>query len=588
MDDLRAGRGEAWDHDAGPPRNRRWARLFAETPDYRGLGGAFTTPEGAAFERFRWQFGPVFYRGRLGDRQARVLVIGQDAGSDEALAHRAFVGESGSRVQHLLTHLGITRSYLFLNTFVYSITGQFGGLLQDLALDPDSPIARHRTRLLDYAAERNDLRLVIAVGRAARESVLAWNRSRGGSGDAAGGKLHLLDAAAIGPNVRCLDVMHPGAGAQGASSEVAASFAAAARRVLGWVRDTPAWLPADPGASRGSASGFRYERAPIPLRDLPFGLPWRLGAGGTGTTRRDEGRSIELEPGVRQAGEPSYPAEASGGSRDGYDDEPGDLPWEPPRGILEFDRGPGAAMARLLVGGAPGLAWPDFAALGVPGAATFGGGPLYRGRFAGVRVLVLSDQAGHDDLVWGRAFTGEAGQRLQGLLAALGITRSYLVLRTLPVDTAGLPAGKVWALADRPDVVAIHRAVAGRVLDDNPVAAIVTVGPHAERIAGRLDLDSQPVVSLPAWSASGARAAWVAGHARLRGLGLTVDQPPTVASWDGERAQIPRLDMPFGVPRWQGTSGDRVVRSKRVPGADPPPEPAYKVWAPRWVDALDP
>ena len=78
------------------------------------------------------------------------------------------------------------------------------------------------------------------------------------------------------------------------------------------------------------------------------------------------------------------------------------------------------------------------------------------------------------------------------------------------------------------------------------------------------------------------------GHARLRGLGLTVDQPPTGASWDGERAQIPRLDLPFGVPRWQGTSGDRVVRSKRVPGADPPPEPAYKVWAPRWVDALDP
>ena len=191
------------------------------------------------------------------------------------------------------------------------------------------------------------------------------------------------------------------------------------------------------------------------------------------------------------------------------------------------------------MGGAPGLAWPDFAALGVPGAASFGGGPLYRGRFTGVRVLVLADQAGHDDLMWGRAFTGEAGQRLQGLLAGLGITRSYLVLRTLPVDTAGLPAGKVWALADRPDVVAIHRAVAGRALDDNPVAAVVTVGPHAERIAGRLDLDGQPVVSLPAWSAPGARAAWVAGHARLRSLGLTVDQPPTGVSWDGERGTDP-------------------------------------------------
>jgi uracil-DNA glycosylase len=580
-------RGDPWEHDAGPPRNRRWARLFAETPDYRALGTA-TGADGAPFERFRWQFGPVFYRGRLGDRQARVLVIGQDAGSDEALAHRAFVGESGCRVQHLLTHLGITRSYLFLNTFVYSITGQFGGVIEDLALEPDSPIAQHRHRLLEYAAERNDLRLIIAVGRAARESVLAWNRARGGSGDAAGGNLHLLDATAIGANVRCVDVMHPGAGAQGASTEVAASFTAAAHRILGWARDTPAWLPTDTGASRGSASGFRYDRAPIPWRDLPFGVPQRLGAGGTGTTRRDEGRSIELEPGVRQAGEPTYPAEPPGGGRDGYDDEPGDLPWEPPRGVIEFDGGPSPAMARLLVGRAPGLAWPDFAALGVPGAAVYGGGQLYRGRFGGVRVLVLADQAGHDDLAWGRAFTGEAGQRFQGLLAAAGITRSYLVVRTLPVDTAGLSAGKVWALADRPDVVAVHRAVAGRVLDDNQVAVVVTVGPHAERIVGRLDLDGQPVVSLPPWSASGARAAWVAGLARLRALGLTVDQPPTGGTWDGERAQIPRRDLPFGAPRWQGTSGDRVVRSKRVAGADPPPDPAYKVWAPRWVDALDP
>ncbi len=326
----------------------------------------------------------------------------------------------------------------------------------------------------------------------------------------------------------------------------------------------------------------------MPLRDLPFGTAWRLGSGGTGTTRRDDGRSIEIEPGVRQTGDPTYPAEPAGGSREGYDDDVDELPWEPPRAVIEFDRGPDAAMARLLVGGSAGLAWPDFAALGVPGAATYGGGPLYRGRFTGVRLLVLADQAGHDDLAWGRAFAGEAGQRFQGLLAALGITRSYLVLRTLPIDTAGLSAGKVWALADRPDVVALHRAVSGRVLDDNPVAAVVTVGPHAERVAGRLDLDSQPVVSLPPWSATGARDDWARAHARLRALGIPIDQPPTAATWDGERAQIPRADLPFGFPRWQGSSGDRVVRSKRVAGADPPEEPAYKVWAPRWVDALDP
>jgi uracil-DNA glycosylase len=617
MEDLRARRGEAWEHDPGPPRNRRWARLFAEAPDHRALGAALhggdSDDRNTPRERFRWHFGPVFYRGRLGDDRVKVLVVGQDGGSDEALAHRSFVGESGTRVQHLLAHLGITRSYLFLNTFVYSIVGQFGGALEHLALDPVSPLTRHRHRILDYAAARNDLRLVVTVGRAARESVLAWNRWRGGSGDARTGELHLLDGRALGPHVRLVDVVHPGAAAQGAEAlaDVSASFAAAADRVLGWVAEDPAWLPVDPDGRRGDVGTFAYDRAPIPLRDLPFGTTRRLGSGGTVTQRGDGGRSIEIGPpappgpapgptagpgaqtsavpasdpaaGAAPA-RPTFPAEPAGGT-EGYDAALDDLPWEPPRSVLEYDRGPGTSMARLLVGAAAARPWPDFAALGVPGAAGYGTGPVYRGRFGGVRLLVLADQDGHDDLLWGRAFTGEAGQRFQGLLAALGITRSYLVLRPLPVDTAGLAAATVRALADRPDVAALLAEVADRVLDDNPVAAVVTVGPHAERIAGRFVLDGRPVVALPGWSAPGALEAWVAGHARLRSLGIPGDRPPTDGAWAGERAQIPRADLPFGLPRWQGTSGDRVVRATPRIGPGTPPEPAYKVWAPRWLDS---
>lgn len=57
-----AGRGNPWDYDPGPPGNRSWARLFAQTPNYRGLGTAVLGREG-----FRWHFGPLFYRGRLGE-----------------------------------------------------------------------------------------------------------------------------------------------------------------------------------------------------------------------------------------------------------------------------------------------------------------------------------------------------------------------------------------------------------------------------------------------------------------------------------------------------------------------------------------
>ena len=218
----------------------------------------------------------------------------------------------------------------------------------------------------------------------------------------------------------------------------------------------------------------------------------------------------------------------------------------------------------------------------MPGAPTYGAGPRYRGRFSGVRLLVLADQDGHDDLVWGRAFTGEAGQRFQGLLAALGITRSYLVLRTLPVDTAGLPDGKVWALADRPDVVALLAAVADRVLDDNPVAAVVTVGPHAERIAGRFELDGQPVVALPRGRRR-AHAPRVAGHARLRSLGIPIDQSPTRTA--GRRAGADPPGGPsFGLPRWQGTSGDRAVWSTPPQAGPEAARAGLQGAAPRWLD----
>jgi hypothetical protein len=91
------GRGVPWEHDAGPPRNRSWGRLFAETPNYRGLGHAVTNRNA-----FRWHFGPMFYRGRLGDRQVKVLIVGQEGAQDESLSHRSFTGGTGGRMQHLL------------------------------------------------------------------------------------------------------------------------------------------------------------------------------------------------------------------------------------------------------------------------------------------------------------------------------------------------------------------------------------------------------------------------------------------------------------------------------------------------------
>jgi uracil-DNA glycosylase len=75
---------------------------------------------------FRTEWGPVFHRGRL-DGSARLLIIGQDPAQHETIARRTLVGGAGHRVQGFLHKLGLTRSYVMLNTFVYSVFGQGGG-----------------------------------------------------------------------------------------------------------------------------------------------------------------------------------------------------------------------------------------------------------------------------------------------------------------------------------------------------------------------------------------------------------------------------------------------------------------------------
>ena len=75
---------------------------------------------------FRTEWGPVFHRGRL-DGSARLLVIGQDPAQHEIIVRRNLVGGAGHRIQGFMAKLGLTRNYVMVNTFVYSVFGQGGG-----------------------------------------------------------------------------------------------------------------------------------------------------------------------------------------------------------------------------------------------------------------------------------------------------------------------------------------------------------------------------------------------------------------------------------------------------------------------------
>lgn len=123
-------------------------------------------------EDFRVEWGPVFHRGRL-DGTARVLVIGQDPATHETITRRILVGEAGQRVQGLLSKLGITTSYVMVNTYLYSVFGQAAGYRHV----KDRAIAAYRHRWLDALLLGTDVTAVIALGTLAQRSFRVWAES---------------------------------------------------------------------------------------------------------------------------------------------------------------------------------------------------------------------------------------------------------------------------------------------------------------------------------------------------------------------------------------------------------------------------
>lgn len=157
------------DHDfeIGYPRD------FA--PLLRTYPGAETYPPAD----FRVEWGPIFHRGRL-DGTARVLVLGQDPAAHESVARRILVGEAGQRVQGLLGKLGIDRSYVMVNTFLYSVYGQGGGERHKKNED----IAAYRHRWLDKLAG-DGVQAIIALGGLAKVAYEQWRETASGAANTA-------------------------------------------------------------------------------------------------------------------------------------------------------------------------------------------------------------------------------------------------------------------------------------------------------------------------------------------------------------------------------------------------------------------
>lgn len=236
-------------------------------------------------DAFRVDWGPVFHRGRL-DGSARVLVIGQDPAAQEAVARRILVGTAGHRVQGFLRKLGLTKSYVMLNAFAFSVLEQAGG-----EHNKNNPaIVGYRNRWFDAVFAPGKLQAVIAFGALAHHAWDQWLTT-------ANGKAH--------KNVPFQAVRHPTSPESSGAAQHTNVKAATKAMLAQWNTAIEALRQADIAVDEPATAplyGDAFTAGDLPLIpdfDLPAGLPaWMRGADGwakrTGATAEEKRRTLTI------------------------------------------------------------------------------------------------------------------------------------------------------------------------------------------------------------------------------------------------------------------------------------------------------
>lgn len=222
------------------------------TPEFdKGPLAAFArhfaaVPDPAVPSRFWFDWGPVFYRGRL-NGTARVLCIGSDPGATERIAGRALVGDAGQRVQGFLRKIGLTRSYVCLNVFPWGLFPSEADHAPEMMSEPAQ--MQWRNRLYDMTRSSR-LQAVVAFGAVARTAVQKWP----GKG-----------------SLPVFEVPHPSSHDE---SVLLDRWRAAVTSLRGIVTPDPDGDPATPNYGSSFAEA---DHAAIPRADLPYGAPAFLG-----------------------------------------------------------------------------------------------------------------------------------------------------------------------------------------------------------------------------------------------------------------------------------------------------------------------
>jgi hypothetical protein len=219
-----------------------------------------------------------------------------------------------------------------------------------------------------------------------------------------------------------------------------------------------------------------------------------------------------------------------------------------------------------------------------PGAETYPAGdfrlewgPIFhRGRLDGsARVLVIGQDPGAHEAIARRILVGEAGQRLQGFLARLGILHSYVLLNAFVYSVYGQGGGERHR-AD-PAIAAYRNRWLDAFLVGTGIEAVVALGGLAESAfaawratpsgqASRLDARR---IHHPTYPEGASRSGRVSRADAMREMltdwNLALDElRPTIAHPDvpppadhygntlvpADLAAIPAEDLPPGLPPW--------------------------------------
>jgi uracil-DNA glycosylase len=237
---------------------------------------------------------------------------------------------------------------------------------------------------------------------------------------------------------------------------------------------------------------------------------------------------------------------------------------------MEFDPGYGGEPFATLVAEYPGddvYPQADF--------RTEWGPIFHRGRLDGTaRVLVVGQDPATHESIARRVLVGEAGQRVQGFLARLGIDGSYVVVNALLYSVYGQAGGNRHVMD--PGVVAYRHRWLDAIAATNQLDAIVAFGGLAARSyqvwkqtpAGTACGAAYAQVIHPTYpesaSSSGATtkaeamarltASWNAALTALHPV-VRPDRPTDLVPYGkalvaADLAPIPAADLPPGLPAW--------------------------------------